>query len=101
MLSIIKVGLTSEKALQGLFSWVCSLYPQPYPPFKICFNANILFYSACLRPVMIDIVPVQALSEWVLCGVLGGTLVAGAVQAKLISMEGEAFSFQLTATDNL
>lgn len=50
---------------------------------------------------MIDIVPVQAFSEWVLCGVLDGTLVAGAVQAKVIAMEGEACSFQLTATDSL
>lgn len=79
MLSIIKVGLTSEKAFQGLMSWVCSLHPQPFPPPPFFLNANILFYSVCLRPVMIDIVPGQALSEWILCGVLDGTVVAGVV----------------------
>lgn len=106
MLSLSKVGLTSEKAFQGLFSWVWSLYPQPCPP-PIFFNANILFYSVCLRPVMIDIVPVQALPGWILCGELDGTVVAGVVEAKLIFLlevtvvEGEACSFQLTATDTL
>lgn len=77
MLPISKVGLTSEKAFQGLFSWVWSLYPQPCPPNFL--NANILFYSVCLRPVMVDIVPVQALSGWILCGVLVGTVVPGVV----------------------
>lgn len=102
MLSISQVGLTSEKAFQGLFSWVWSLYPQPCPP-PFIFNANILFYSVCLRPVMIAVVPVQALSEWILCGVLDGTVVAEwCRQNSFFSvMEGEACSFQLTATDTL
>lgn len=66
MLSISKVGLTSEKPFQGLMWWVWSLHPSPTsPPFFLFFNANISFYSVCLRPVMIDIVPVQALSEWI------------------------------------
>lgn len=78
MLSISKVGLTSEKAFQGLISWAWSLQARPFF-FFFLINANILFYSVCLRPVMIDIVPLQALSEWILCGILDGTVVVGAV----------------------
>lgn len=79
MLSISKVGLTSEKAFQGLISRAWSLQARPFFFFFFFNNANILFYSVCLRPVMIDIVPVQALSEWILCGILDGTVVVGAV----------------------
>lgn len=79
MLSISKVGFTSEKPFQGLRCWVWSLHPSPTPLFSFFFNANILFYSVCLRPVMIEIVPVQALSEWILCGLLDWTVVAGVV----------------------
>lgn len=80
MLSISKVGLTSKKAFQGLISWAWSLQPRPFLFFFFfIINANILSYSVCLRPVMIDIMPVQALSEWILCGILDGTVVVGVV----------------------
>lgn len=105
MLSISKVGLTSEKAFQGLMSWAWSLHPQPRPPFFF-LNANTLFYSVCLRPVMIDIVPVQALSEWIqreggwnCCGWSGTGKTHFSPEVTVL--EGEACSFQLTATDTL